>query len=96
MVQVKNVKHTGNISMQDVIGIARIMRPRSMSREMSGTVREILGTCQSVGCTVDGESPHDLIDKARPLKSPMPASPTGRATLLCLCHKIIINFCFVF
>lgn len=51
--------------MTDVIGIARIMRPRSMSRELSGTIREILGTCQSVGCTVDGESPHDLIDKVQ-------------------------------
>lgn len=51
--------------MTDVIGIARIMRPRSMSRELSGTVREILGTCQSVGCTVDGEAPHDLIVKVR-------------------------------
>ena len=58
------MKHTGNISLQDVIGIARIMRPRSMSRDMTGTVREILGTCQSCGCTVDGEAPHDLIDKA--------------------------------
>lgn len=63
--QVKNVKHSGNMSLQDVIGIARIMRPRSMSRDMTGTVREILGTCQSVGCTVDGEAPHDLIEKAR-------------------------------
>lgn len=51
--------------MTDVIGIARIMRPRSMSRELSGTIREILGTCQSVGCTVDGEAPHDLIDKVQ-------------------------------
>lgn len=65
MTQVKNVKHSGNISMTDVIGIARIMRPRSMSRELSGTIREILGTCQSVGCTVDGEAPHDLIEKVQ-------------------------------
>lgn len=38
------------------------MRPRSMARELSGTVREILGTAQSVGCTVDGRPPHDIID----------------------------------
>lgn len=33
-----------------------------MARELQGTVKEILGTAQSVGCTVDGRPPHDLID----------------------------------
>ena len=38
------------------------MRPRSIAKEMSGTVKEILGTAQSVGCKVDGRHPHDVID----------------------------------
>ena len=29
----------------------------------TGTVKEILGTCQSVGCTVDGSHPHDKVDE---------------------------------
>ncbi|XP_041984776.1 60S ribosomal protein L12 [Aricia agestis] len=57
----KNIKHNGNITLEDVIGIAKIMRPRSMARQLSGTVKEILGTAQSVGCTIDGRPPHDLI-----------------------------------
>ena len=28
-----------------------------------GTVKEILGTCQSVGCTVDGSHPRDKIEE---------------------------------
>lgn len=32
---------------------------------VSGTVREILGTCQSVGCTVDGSHPHDKIEEVK-------------------------------
>lgn len=44
--KVKNVKHTGNISMDDVISIARTMRPRSMAKKLEGTVKEILGTAQ--------------------------------------------------
>lgn len=56
-----SVKHNGNITLEDVIGIAKIMRPRSMARYLSGTVKEILGTAQSVGCTVEGRPPHDLI-----------------------------------
>lgn len=29
---------------------------------LSGTIKEILGTAQSVGCTIDGRPPHDVID----------------------------------
>ncbi|KAF2312070.1 hypothetical protein GH714_027947 [Hevea brasiliensis] len=56
----KNIKHSGNISLDDVIEIAKVMRPRSMAKDLSGTVKEILGTCVSVGCTVDGKNPKDL------------------------------------
>ncbi|XP_071796097.1 large ribosomal subunit protein uL11-like [Asterias amurensis] len=61
--KVKNIKHDGNISFDEILKIARIMRERSMAREFVGTVKEILGTAQSVGCTVDGMHPHDVIDK---------------------------------
>lgn len=61
--KVKNVSHNGNVTMEQIIDIARTMRPRSMSRYLSGTVKEILGTAQSVGCTVDGSHPHDKIDE---------------------------------
>ena len=57
------VQHNGNITMDQVIEIAKTMRPRSMARYLSGTVKEILGTCQSVGCTVDGSHPHDKVDE---------------------------------
>ncbi|XP_071954705.1 large ribosomal subunit protein uL11-like [Antedon mediterranea] len=60
--KVKNIQHSGNITLEQVIDIARIMRERSMAKEMSGTVKEILGTAQSVGCTVDGQAPHDIIE----------------------------------
>ncbi|XP_065368008.1 large ribosomal subunit protein uL11 [Calliphora vicina] len=59
----KNIKHSGNIAFDDVLSVARTMRPRSMARTLSGTCKEILGTAQSVGCTVDGRPPHDIIDE---------------------------------
>ena len=40
------MKHSGNLAFDEIISIARAMRPRSMSRRMEGTVKEILGTCQ--------------------------------------------------
>lgn len=58
-----SVKHSGNISFDDILAIARTMRPRSMARELKGTCKEVLGTAQSVGCTVDGKHPHDVIDE---------------------------------
>jgi len=33
-----------------------------MAKKLEGTVKEVLGTAQSVGCTIDGRAPHDLID----------------------------------
>ena len=68
------VKHNGNITMDQVIDIARTMRPRSMSRHLSGTVKEILGTAQSVGCTVDGSHPHDKIDEVNDGSLTIPVS----------------------
>lgn len=48
--------------MDDIITIARTLRPRSMARELSGTAKEILGTAQNIGCTVENRPPHDIID----------------------------------
>ena len=59
----KNIKHSGNLELSAVIDIARKMRFKSMAKELKGTVREILGTCFSVGCTVDGQSPQDISEK---------------------------------
>lgn len=58
----KGVKHNGNITLKQVLEIAREMRPKSLAKEFPGTVKEILGTAQSVGCTVDGKHPHVLIE----------------------------------
>ena len=38
------------------------MRARSVSKNLAGVIKEILGTAQSVGCTVDAQDPHDIID----------------------------------
>merc|ERR1712183_654673 len=58
--KVKDVVHNGNLTLDQVIEIARQMRERLMARKLSGTVKEILGTCNSIGCTVNGESPRDI------------------------------------
>jgi len=31
-----------------------------MAKKLVGTVKEILGSCHSIGCTVNGKSPVDI------------------------------------
>ncbi len=58
----KNIKHTKSIPLDEIIEIAKTMRFKSMSKDLKGTVKEILGTAFSVGCQVDGRSPKDISD----------------------------------
>merc|ERR1711959_67661 len=59
--KVKNVKHTGNVSLDDIIIAAKNMRFRSSAANLTGTILEILGTAVSIGCTVNGTTPKDII-----------------------------------
>jgi len=61
--KVKHVKHNGKITMDDIIEAARIMRDRSMACTFAGGCKEILGTATSIGCTVDGMTPQDVMTK---------------------------------
>merc|ERR1712146_64799 len=47
---------SGNITFQQVLNIAKLLQSegKSSAREFSGTVTQVLGTCLTVGCTVDG------------------------------------------
>ena len=58
--KVKNIKHDGNISMDEIIRIARVMWPSSMAKTLGLCCKEILGTANSIGCTVNGESPVEI------------------------------------
>ncbi|KAF4629696.1 hypothetical protein G7Y89_g8449 [Cudoniella acicularis] len=58
----KNIKHSKSVPLDEIIEIARTMRFKSLSKELKGTVKEILGTAFSVGCQVDGRSPKDVSD----------------------------------
>ncbi|KAF8385028.1 hypothetical protein PRIPAC_74170, partial [Pristionchus pacificus] len=75
--EVKNVKHNGYITFDALLKIARIMRPRSMAHKLEGTVLEILGIAQSIGCTVDDMHPHDLVDKIKDGELEIPADASA-------------------
>ncbi|ONH71806.1 hypothetical protein BOH78_4238 [Pichia kudriavzevii] len=58
----KNVKHSGNIPLDEIFEIARTMREKSFGKTLASVTKEILGTAQSVGCRVDNKPPHDIIE----------------------------------
>merc|ERR1712157_5903 len=55
--------HNGNLTMDDIVDVAKVMRPRSLAKEFKGTCKEILGTASSIGCTVDGQNPADVLEE---------------------------------
>ena len=55
--------HNGNLTMDDIVEVAKVMRERSMAKEFAGTCKEILGTVCSIGCTVEGQDARDIVDQ---------------------------------
>lgn len=92
--QEKNIKHSGNLSIDDVIEIARVMRDRSCARQLKGTVKEILGTCKSVGCTVEHEDPQDIQNKVCLHVLPLDKSCTKSNVILALSQLMHVSMLF--
>ena len=46
---------SGNLPFSKILSIAKLIHEegRSLSKDLSGTVKQVLGTCLTMGCTVD-------------------------------------------
>ena len=53
----------GDISLEGVKKIAKTKMEVMLSYKLRNAVKEVIGTCQSVGVTVDGLMPKDLLEK---------------------------------
>jgi hypothetical protein len=62
-----------------------------MARYFSGTVKEIVGTAQSVGCTVDGAAPHENIDAINNGQIHVPVSCVMDSVLTCLTLSVCLG-----
>ncbi|HDJ26660.1 MAG TPA: 50S ribosomal protein L11 [Candidatus Bathyarchaeota archaeon] len=51
----------GNLSMEQVVKIARIKWPQLMAKTLKAAVKEVLGTCVSMGVLVEGKHPKEVI-----------------------------------
>ncbi|MBS7607295.1 50S ribosomal protein L11 [Candidatus Bathyarchaeota archaeon] len=52
-----NTEKVGNLSMAQVIKIAQIKRSKLLAKNLKAAVKEIIGSCVSMGVTVDGKDP---------------------------------------
>jgi large subunit ribosomal protein L11 len=50
----------GNLSMDQIIRIAKIKRSELLSRTLKGAAKEILGACISIGVTAEGKDPREV------------------------------------
>jgi large subunit ribosomal protein L11 len=55
-----NEETVGNITVAQAIKIAKMKRQSSLSYELKNTVKEVLGTCLSMGVTVDEKPARDV------------------------------------
>jgi len=55
-----NTEKVGNLTMEQVIKIAKIKSPSLLASNLKAAVKEILGSCVSIGVTVEGKDPKDV------------------------------------
>ncbi len=51
----------GNLTMEQVVKVAKMKGEVSLAKGLKANVNEILGTCVSMGVTCDGKSPKEVI-----------------------------------
>jgi large subunit ribosomal protein L11 len=50
----------GNLTMEQLIRIAKVKRTEVLAKNLKGAVKEILGSCVSMGVTVEGKDPKEV------------------------------------
>jgi len=54
-------ENVGNISIQQAVKIAKMKQDSLLGKNMKKAVKEVVGTCVSMGVTVEGKSPKDVL-----------------------------------
>ncbi len=50
----------GNLTLEQVVRIAKMKRPELLSRDLKSAAKEILGACVSMGITAEGKDPREI------------------------------------
>ena len=55
-----NSAKVGDVKVDQIVRIAKIKRPELLARTLKGAAKEVMGTCVSMGITVEGKDPRDV------------------------------------
>ena len=55
-----NTQKAGNLTFEQLIHVAKLKQSELISKDFKRAVKEILGSCVSVGVTVDGKDPKEV------------------------------------
>ncbi|MGB9577027.1 MAG: 50S ribosomal protein L11 [Candidatus Micrarchaeia archaeon] len=58
---VKGKKVIGNLSIEQVVKIAKMKESASLARNLKASVKEVIGTCLSLGVTVEGKNAKEAL-----------------------------------
>lgn len=56
-----NAKVVGNLPLEAAVSIARMKQNDMLSYDLKSAVKEVVGTCVSMGVTVDGKKPKEVL-----------------------------------
>jgi large subunit ribosomal protein L11 len=55
-----NTEKVGDLTMEQVVRIAKMKRQQLLAQTLKSATKEMLGTCVSMGVTVEGKDPRDV------------------------------------
>ncbi|MEM3725334.1 MAG: 50S ribosomal protein L11 [Candidatus Bathyarchaeia archaeon] len=55
-----STQKVGNLTMEQVVRIAKIKRPELLAKTLKLAAKEVLGSCISMGVTVEGKDPREV------------------------------------
>jgi len=58
-----NTEKVGNLSLEQAVKIAGVKRPSLLARSVRAAVKEVVGTCVSMGVTVDEKDPKIVLQE---------------------------------
>lgn len=55
-----NTQKVGNLGMDQIVRISKIKRSELLAQTLKGAAKEVLGSCVSMGVTVEGKDPREV------------------------------------
>jgi large subunit ribosomal protein L11 len=55
-----NSAKVGDVKVDQIVRIAKIKRPELLAKTLKGAAKEVMGTCVSMGVTVEGKDPREV------------------------------------